>query len=409
MRLLQRERNGEFSLVEFFGKNIPPYAILSHTWGADDQEVTFRDIVDATGKNKAGYRKIYFCEEQARRDGLQFFWVDTCCIDKSSSAELSEAINSMFRWYHDAAKCYIYLSDVSITDSVVFDPASFRQTWKLAFQRSRWFTRGWTLQELVAPTSVEFFSVEGELLGDRNSMVEEIAIITGIAVQALLGSPLSRFTVEERMSWAKRRVTKREEDAVYSLLGIFDIHIPLIYGEGQKSAWSRLLHEIQGSLKDKLFVLPSALIIGQQNRNRELFSTVPFSRDSNFADRPKSMFCSHLAKTTAEDDGANPLRDQSHHAVGEQMVNGGICNISDEASSRRDRFVGIANQQRVNGGTVDHSIRAGEGQGGHIVRDARGITVGGGRATGASMSLRDIQTFFGKVEGGVGIGASITT
>ena len=114
MRLLERNSSGQLSLSKIFvGDNIPKYAILSHTWGADTEEVTFRDLIDGTGKSKAGYNKIRFCAQQAADDGLQYFWVDTCCIDKSNSVELQEAINSMFRWYQNAAKCYVYLSDVS--------------------------------------------------------------------------------------------------------------------------------------------------------------------------------------------------------------------------------------------------------------------------------------------------------
>ncbi|KAI9785549.1 MAG: hypothetical protein M1839_009290 [Geoglossum umbratile] len=235
MRLLRLESDGEFSLVEFVGKNIPSYAVLSHTWGSDDEEFTFNDLVNGAGKSKAGYRKIRFCAKQAANNGLQFFWVDTCCIDKSSSAELSEAINSMFRWYQDTARCYVFLSDVS---------ASARR-WKMAFKKSRWFTRGWTLQELIAPESVEFFSVEGERLGDKKSLEQTLHEITGIATQALRGIPLSYFSTDERMSWAVKRQTKREEDAAYSLLGIFNIHMPLIYGEGGQKALSRLLKEIK--------------------------------------------------------------------------------------------------------------------------------------------------------------------
>ncbi|KAH0559610.1 hypothetical protein GP486_003875 [Trichoglossum hirsutum] len=255
MRLLKLRDDNELSLDEFVGDSIPPYAILSHTWGADDEEVTFKDLVEGTGKIKAGYKKIQFCTTQAANDGLQFSWVDTCCIDKSSSMELSEAINSMFRWYHNAAKCYVYLSDVSIGGFVGNDPSSL-QTWKSVFQHSRWFTRGWTLQELIAPTAVEFFSVEGERLGDRNSMVQEIHGITRISIQALQGTLLSRFSVNERMSWAARRETKREEDAAYSLLGIFGVHMPLIYGEGRKKAFIRLRKEIEESLKDEWPILP---------------------------------------------------------------------------------------------------------------------------------------------------------
>ncbi|OCK77386.1 hypothetical protein K432DRAFT_304350 [Lepidopterella palustris CBS 459.81] len=237
MRLLKLKDDGEFCLVEFVGDKIPQYAILSHTWGPDYEEVTFKDLVEGTGKRKAGYQKIRFCGKQAADDDLQYFWVDTCCIDKSSSAELSEAINSMFCWYQNAAKCYVYLSDVA------------QPRWKPAFRKSRWFTRGWTLQELIAPLSVSFFSVEGERLGDKESLEQTIHEITGIAVQALQGCSLSNFSVDERMLWAAERKTKRGEDAAYSLLGIFDIHMPLIYGEGREAAFNRLRRKIKRSLK----------------------------------------------------------------------------------------------------------------------------------------------------------------
>jgi hypothetical protein len=258
MRLLKLEDGGEFSLIEFIGDKIPRYAILSHTWEADDEEVTFKDLMKGTNKSKAGYQKIRFCGKQAATDKLQYFWMDTCCINKSSSAELSEAINSMFRWYRDANKCYVYLSDVSFSGSIKNDQFS-QQTWEPAFQKSRWFTRGWTLQELIAPASVEFFSVEGERLGDKKSLERQIHEITGIAPQALQGGPLSHFNVNERMSWATKRETKREEDAAYSLLGIFDIHMPLIYGEGRKKALGRLHKEIKESLNDKLPIPPPGL------------------------------------------------------------------------------------------------------------------------------------------------------
>ena len=113
MRLLQDDGNGNLSLVEYHDGKIPPYAILSHTWGPDGQEVTFKDLMEGTGRDKSGFEKIKFCRERAASDGIQHFWVDTCCIDKSSSAELSKAINSMFRWYQNAAKCYVFLSDIS--------------------------------------------------------------------------------------------------------------------------------------------------------------------------------------------------------------------------------------------------------------------------------------------------------
>jgi len=98
MRLLVHNNDGKFSLTKDFGNDTPQYAIVSHTWGPDTEEVTFRDLMNGSGMSKVGYHKIRFCGEQARRDGLRYFWVDTCCIDKSNNNELSEAINSMFRW-----------------------------------------------------------------------------------------------------------------------------------------------------------------------------------------------------------------------------------------------------------------------------------------------------------------------
>jgi hypothetical protein len=243
IRLLQYNDDGEFSLTTFFANKIPQtYAILSHTW--DAEEVTFEDLQNRTGTKKAGYSKIRFCGEQARRDGLQYFWVDTCCIDKSSSAELSEAINSMYRWYRESTKCYVYLPDVLRTAVNTNDLA-----WESAFRKSRWFTRGWTLQELIAPTSVKFFSKEGELLGDKSTLERHVCEITGIPAKALRGSPLPNFSITERMSWGEQRKTTCEEDKAYSLLGIFDISIPVIYGEGREKALKRLREEIDKASK----------------------------------------------------------------------------------------------------------------------------------------------------------------
>jgi hypothetical protein len=141
MRLLEPKSHDEFSLTEYYYDKVPPYAILSHTWGKDDEEPTFQDLMQGVGKSKAGYNKILFCAEQAARDSLQYIWVDTCCIDKSNNTELAEAINSMFRWYREAAKCYVYLSGVSTRNSNGNDQLS-GFTWESAFQNSRWFTRG---------------------------------------------------------------------------------------------------------------------------------------------------------------------------------------------------------------------------------------------------------------------------
>jgi hypothetical protein len=239
MRLLELKSNGDISLTKDLISNIPPYAILSHTWGDDDEEVTFRDFTEDSGKLKLGRRKIQFCADQIVRYGLRYFWIDTCCIDKSNNVELSEAIISMFRWYRNADICYVYLADVSITGH---DPTD--QLWEPAFRKSRWFTRGWTLQELIAPSSVEFFSLEGTFLGSKKSLEQPVHEITGIAVKALQGHALSDFSVAERLSWAELRETKREEDKAYSLLGMFNVSMPPLYGEGLESAFQRLHDEI---------------------------------------------------------------------------------------------------------------------------------------------------------------------
>lgn len=150
MRLLECSGDS-FELTEYSTGQVPEYAILSHTWGSEAEEVTFQDLVNGTGKNKTGYEKIRFCAKQAECDDLRHFWVDTCCINKSNQAELSEEINSMFCWYQNAARCYVYLADVS-------DIQQSELAWESSFRKSKWFTRGWTLQELLAPASVEFFT-----------------------------------------------------------------------------------------------------------------------------------------------------------------------------------------------------------------------------------------------------------
>ncbi|KAF2728404.1 HET-domain-containing protein, partial [Polyplosphaeria fusca] len=230
---------------EFIGNNIPPYAILSHTWGSKDDEVSFQDIKNNVGKRKLGYQKIRFCGKQAKDDNLAFIWVDTCCIDKTSSAELSEAINSMFQWYQNAKICYAYLSDVS--NEISGDESQSVQRQKSALQQSKWFTRGWTLQELLAPASVEFFSKDWERLGNKQYLKQTIHEITKVPLEVLEGAPVSRYSVEERFSWASNRQTARVEDESYCLLGIFDIHMPLIYGEGKEKALKRLQKEVKES------------------------------------------------------------------------------------------------------------------------------------------------------------------
>jgi len=252
MRLLSYNSTGLFSLTDYPPNiYIPPYAILSHTWSAE--EVTYNDLKQRIGQHKIGYEKIRFCGQQARRDGLQHFWVDTCCIDKSSSAELTESINSMFRWYRNAAKCYAYLEDV-LSPTTVQDGNRHNNQDPVLLQlrQSRWFTRGWTLQELIAPETVDFYSREGIALGNKESLEWLICDITGIPARALRGGSLSHFTTSERMVWAERRRTTVPEDKAYALLGIFETHMPLIYGEGEERALRRLWEEITKDQKGRL-------------------------------------------------------------------------------------------------------------------------------------------------------------
>ena len=246
MRLLKREGPGDIRLTpDLSDGNIPPYAILSHTWGCD--EVTFEDLEKDIGRSKAGYHKIEFCEKQAARDKLDYFWVDTCCINKSSSTELTSSLNSMFRWYRNATKCYVYLSDVSACNE---DNQRNRPSWAAAFRKSRWFTRGWTLQELLASESVGFFSKEGILLGNKISLKEHILDITRIPVQAFLGD-LTVYSSEERISWINGRETEKKEDKAYCLLGICGVFMAIIYGEGEENAFRRLRREISSLEQDK--------------------------------------------------------------------------------------------------------------------------------------------------------------
>jgi NACHT domain/Heterokaryon incompatibility protein (HET) len=237
MRLLKRSPNGTIELHSFDDDSPPQYAILSHTWGEESQEVTFEDMTSGAGARREGFKKITFCGEQAARDGLEYFWVDTCCINKKIPAELQHAISSMFRWYRRSTKCYVYLVDVQ--------DEKRRNMWEQAFRQSRWFTRGWTLQELLAPTSVEFFSVDLHRLGDKHSLEQQIHEITRIPKAALRGEPLPRFSDTERFRWIQSRKTKREEDLAYSLLGIFGVDLDLRYGERKTTAFERLQREVE--------------------------------------------------------------------------------------------------------------------------------------------------------------------
>ncbi|KAM0709289.1 hypothetical protein Q7P35_003327 [Cladosporium inversicolor] len=211
--------------LEAFLGNVPSYAILSHRW--EDEELSFGDVTPEYQHLK-GYRKVKaFCEE-AERNHFQYVWVDTCCIDKKSSAELGEAINSMYVWYERADICYAYLCDVKGRDGIA---------------QSSWFTRGWTLQELLAPTKLHFYDSEWSPIASKYELSAELEGITGIPRLALHKFRHDDFCIAEKMSWASRRQTTREEDSAYCLLGLFNVNMPLLYGEGSK-AFLRFQEEI---------------------------------------------------------------------------------------------------------------------------------------------------------------------
>jgi tetratricopeptide (TPR) repeat protein len=236
--------------TDFSGKTVPPYAILSHRWDKNQQgEVLFNDVGYDKWKTKRGRRKIDFCAKQAALDRLQYFWIDTCCIDRWNRHERSKAINSMFRWYRDAAKCYVFLEDVSVADN------ADTGTWEASFRKSEWFTRGWTLQELIAPTTVQFFSAEGLQLGDKSSLKQIIKEVTGLPIEILEGWPVENFSDNERMSWADQRETTEPEDSAYCLLGILNISMPFNYNEGKGNAMNRLRVELKAS-KDHPCIIP---------------------------------------------------------------------------------------------------------------------------------------------------------
>ncbi|KAJ4346585.1 uncharacterized protein N0V89_010516 [Didymosphaeria variabile] len=259
MRLLRFDTPGRLILTGFRGKPIPPYAILSHRWS--DSETLIEDISNRNHKEKeVGYRKLQFTAERAAQNGLQYFWIDTCCIDRWDNNERSKAINSMFQWYRNAARCYVFLSDVSaVTETAACSD------WEASFRKSEWFTRGWTLQELIAPVSVEFFSREGQRLGDKASLNRLLHEITDIPLAALRNCPLDQFSTSERRRWVKNRRTTEEEDIVYCLLGLLGVSMPTTYGEGKESALRRLQAEVEGTARAP--------------------SIIPFSRNESFVGR----------------------------------------------------------------------------------------------------------------------------
>ncbi|KAI2477410.1 AAA superfamily ATPase [Pyrenophora tritici-repentis] len=255
MRLLHYDALRRLVLTDFRGKMIPPYAILSHRWSAS--EILIEDISNGTYKEKEeGYRKLQFCAERAAQDELRYFWIDTCCIDRWNLRERSKAINSMFQWYKNAIRCYVFLSDVSVSTAI--EPVQ-RSDWEPSFRKM----------------SVEFFSCEGHPIGDKASLDQLVHEITNIPLAVLRNCPLNQFSTSERERWAESRKTTEEEDIVYCLLGILSVSMPTTYGEGQESARRRLRAKLEGAV--------------------DAPSIIPFSRNPRFVGRE-----SQLAKLEAK-------------------------------------------------------------------------------------------------------------
>ncbi|RYP72386.1 hypothetical protein DL769_004458 [Monosporascus sp. CRB-8-3] len=269
-------------LEQFLEPREEKYAILSHTW--EDGEVSFYEFANLDeAKNKKGFAKIEMTCRMASDRGLKYAWVDTCCIDKTSSAELTEAINSMFRWYRDSQVCFAYISDLA-------PGRPGGRYWGWLFDKEyRWFTRGWTLQELIAPNRVEFYDKIWQYRGNKTNLYIGLSRITGIDEDILTNkADLVDVPMGRKMSWASSRRTSRVEDVAYCLLGIFDVNMPLIYGEGKK-AFLRLQEEISKQTNDlSLFAWTS------QEPESQRFRGIMAQSPSEFAQCGALISCNDL-------------------------------------------------------------------------------------------------------------------
>ncbi|KAL8959322.1 MAG: hypothetical protein Q9193_003796 [Seirophora villosa] len=273
MRLLHTET---LQFHEFFDANIPPYAILSHRWA--EGEVAFKEMRKGKAQPGPGLTKIEkFCTLAASK-GHEWAWIDTCCIDKRSSAELSESINAMYKWYKNARACYVYLIDFALSaqelkhlSEIGVDALhyfvhrhklktlgiNYADKFDLDFadrlRKCSWFKRGWTLQELLAPSTfkVFFFDKHWDEIGPLFILKDVISSITGIQERFLSPTPVAKPSVAQRMSWASGRHTSRGEDLAYCLLGLFNVNMPLLYGEGADNAFRRLQIEIMNRDDDE--------------------------------------------------------------------------------------------------------------------------------------------------------------
>jgi hypothetical protein len=233
-------------LVEFSKDKRPAYAIASHRW--DEHEATYTDVRDARNTSSSGYQKIkdFAKYVKAHVVGIEWLWIDTCCINKEHATELSSAINLMFEWYQEADICLAYLRDVDNAGDEV------------SLQRSEWFERGWTLQELLAPRTVVFLTRTWEVIGNKGAttsvcsstevgknLEKVIAKITKVPFEVLQEYQRSiRYSTSEKLRWMDSRKTTEEEDLTYALFGILNVSLPVIYGEKGK-ARDRLLATIR--------------------------------------------------------------------------------------------------------------------------------------------------------------------
>lgn len=218
------------------------YSILSHRWTWGDDEIAYVDVLsmDSEVKAKGGYAKFTGACALAKKLGYDFLWIDTCCINKTDSVEMGEAINSMYRWYAMSKVCIAYLQDV---------------TTSAQFSESEWFNRGWTLQELIAPKSVCFYDRNWGYLGNKDSLSKTLVARTNIPADVLKNAKSPQaYSVAQRMSWAAKRTTKRLEDRAYSLMGLFGVNMAMIYGERER-AFIRLQEQIiSKSTDESIFV-----------------------------------------------------------------------------------------------------------------------------------------------------------
>ncbi|KAK4200959.1 putative vegetative incompatibility protein HET-E-1 [Triangularia verruculosa] len=242
MRLLN---TSTLQVVEFLSEK-PQYAILSHTWG--EEEVAFHDLSRPDRRTLKGWKKVERCCRLARSEGWGYVWIDTCCINKAASGELGEAINSMFRWYQEAQICYAFLEDVPprYCSDGKSRPANGDVT------DSRWFTRGWTLQELLAPPFLAFLDSSWNIIGSRETYTPAITYATKIEQKDF--HSLKSCSIATKFSWAASRQTTRAEDRAYSLMGFLGVYMPLLYGEG-RNAFVRLQQELIRQFNDETVLL----------------------------------------------------------------------------------------------------------------------------------------------------------